>query len=63
MQKPNGIFKGMCERSGEFNELFEIAKGKYGSDQKVKKEEINNEKQEVIKQESEIINFEEKSDN
>ncbi|GBB94362.1 hypothetical protein RclHR1_02340019 [Rhizophagus clarus] len=64
MQKPNGIFKGMCERSGEFNELFEIAKEKYESDQKLKKEDkIINEKQEVIKQESEIINVEEKSDN
>ena len=29
IQKPNGIFRGMCERSGDFNELFEIAKEKY----------------------------------
>jgi hypothetical protein len=60
MQKPNGSFKGMCERSGEFNELFEISKVKYEKDQKLKKEKISNEKQEVIKQESEIINVEEK---
>ena len=66
MQNPNGIFKGMCERSGEFNELFEISKEKYERDQKEKgvKEEIINEKQTVIKQEdekqeSEIINIEE----
>jgi hypothetical protein len=63
MQKSNGIFKGMCEKSGEFNELFEISKEKYESDQKIKKEKIINERQEIAKQESEIINVEEKSDN
>ena len=68
MQNPDGIFRGMCEKSGEFNELFEIAKEKYGRDQKEKgmKEEIINEKQVVKpedeKQESEIINIEEKVD-
>ncbi|CAG8779941.1 19684_t:CDS:2, partial [Racocetra persica] len=29
MQKPDGIFRKMCERSGEFAELMEIAKQKY----------------------------------
>ncbi|CAG8684351.1 647_t:CDS:10 [Cetraspora pellucida] len=31
MQKPDGLFKEMCERSGEFAELIEIAKLKYDS--------------------------------
>ncbi|CAG8496995.1 12244_t:CDS:2 [Dentiscutata heterogama] len=31
MQKPDGLFRGMCERSGEFAELMEIAKQKYES--------------------------------
>ncbi|CAG8704303.1 27994_t:CDS:2, partial [Dentiscutata erythropus] len=31
MQKPDGLFRGMCERSGEFVELMEIAKQKYES--------------------------------
>ncbi|CAG8655987.1 17175_t:CDS:2, partial [Dentiscutata heterogama] len=31
MQKPDGLFKEMCERSGEFTELIEIAKQKYES--------------------------------
>ncbi|CAG8537245.1 20906_t:CDS:10, partial [Racocetra persica] len=29
MQKSDGLFRGMCERSGEFAELIEIAKQKY----------------------------------
>ncbi|CAG8798083.1 2619_t:CDS:2, partial [Racocetra fulgida] len=29
MQKPNGWFRGMCEKSGEFTELMKIAKQKY----------------------------------
>ncbi|CAG8547028.1 11089_t:CDS:10 [Funneliformis mosseae] len=29
MQKPDGMFRGMCERSGELNELLEVAKEKY----------------------------------
>ncbi|CAG8602800.1 21542_t:CDS:10 [Gigaspora margarita] len=29
MQKPDGVFRGMCERSGELAELMEIAKQKY----------------------------------
>ncbi|RIB24070.1 P-loop containing nucleoside triphosphate hydrolase protein [Gigaspora rosea] len=31
MQKPDGLFREMCERSGEFAELMEIAKQKYES--------------------------------
>ncbi|KAF0367633.1 ABC transporter [Gigaspora margarita] len=31
MQKPDGVFRGMCERSGELAELMEIAKQKYES--------------------------------
>ncbi|CAG8500171.1 1249_t:CDS:2 [Racocetra fulgida] len=29
MQKPDGWFRGLCDRSGEFTELMEIAKQKY----------------------------------
>ncbi|CAG8833152.1 19636_t:CDS:2, partial [Racocetra persica] len=29
MQKPDGWFRGMCEKSGEFTELMKIAKQKY----------------------------------
>ncbi|CAG8498718.1 35739_t:CDS:2, partial [Racocetra persica] len=29
MQKPGGWFRGLCDRSGEFTELMEIAKQKY----------------------------------
>jgi hypothetical protein len=39
MQKPDGMFRGMCERSGEFNELMEIAKEKYERDRNESKEE------------------------
>ncbi|CAG8605311.1 6053_t:CDS:2, partial [Racocetra fulgida] len=28
MQKPDGLFRGICEKSGEFAELIEIAKQK-----------------------------------
>ncbi|CAG8440521.1 10797_t:CDS:10 [Scutellospora calospora] len=31
LQKPDGIFRGMCENSGEFAELMELAKQKYES--------------------------------
>ncbi|CAI2164969.1 18561_t:CDS:10 [Funneliformis geosporum] len=32
IQDPNSFFRSMCERSGEFTELIEIAKAKYNSD-------------------------------
>jgi hypothetical protein len=44
MQKPNGIFRGMCERSNDFNELFEIAKEKFNRDQKENGEIITDER-------------------
>ena len=63
MQKPDGIFRGTCERSGEFNELVEIAKEKYERDQREKKGEINKKQDNVCEtQESEIIYIDDNED-
>lgn len=32
LQNPNSVFRAMCEKSGEFTELVEIAKIKYNAD-------------------------------
>jgi len=28
LQNPTSVFRGMCEKSGEFNELYELSKEK-----------------------------------